>query len=361
MPGLDDAVAVDVGIPAHGRPEYVCAAIESVIAQTISNWRLHVSESDVGGGEVERAVGAYIDDPRIRYSAAGAVGGPVNWSRLIQSMTAPYAALLHDDDLWDPEFLERRVTFLDSRPECGFVFSSNREIDDRGTVIRQTPFVLEEGVYPPETLVPLLYRHNVIPPPSIVVRRSAYEAVGPYFEPERCYPFFDYEMWLRLATLGPGGYIREADCSYRMHDLRATITVRRNGRAYLEILERADELIDDQRPDIEIPTRLRRRRRSQALLVCALDAVEDGRRRQSLDLVGEAIRTYPRSIVDLRVPLAVATAMLGRPGRGLLGRGRWRSSVGDCGSISHASVARTTCASSLSRPDAHRSLGPIRC
>jgi glycosyltransferase involved in cell wall biosynthesis len=320
--GLSEDVVVDVGIPAHGRPEYVCSAIESIIAQTLPNWRLHVSESDVGGGEVERAVSSYLDDPRIRYSATGPVGGPTNWSRLIQGMTAPYAALLHDDDLWDPEFLERRVTFLDNRPECGFVFSSNKEIDEHGIVIGQTPFVLEEGVYPPETLVPMLYGSNVIPAPSLLVRRSAYEAVGPYFEPERGYPFWDYEMMLRLAVSGPGGYIREADCSYRMHDVRVTFVVRRYGRAYVDILERAEELISEQRPDIEIPACLRQRRHSQALLVCALDAVEDGRRRQGLDLVREAIRVYPRSVVDIRAPLAVAAAALGRPGRRLLGRAR---------------------------------------
>jgi hypothetical protein len=30
-------------------------------------------------------------------------------------------ALLHDDDCWDPEFLERRVAFLREHPQCGLV------------------------------------------------------------------------------------------------------------------------------------------------------------------------------------------------------------------------------------------------
>ena len=46
-------------------------------------------------------------------------------------------ALLHDDDLWAPEFLERRVAFLDANPSCGLVFSVADFIDDQGSVIHR--------------------------------------------------------------------------------------------------------------------------------------------------------------------------------------------------------------------------------
>ena len=34
--------------------------------------------------------------------------------------------MLHDDDRWDPEFLARRLAFLEEEPECGFVFAGFR-------------------------------------------------------------------------------------------------------------------------------------------------------------------------------------------------------------------------------------------
>ena len=240
----DGRVLVDVGIPTRERPDLVRLAIDSVLAQDLAAWRLVVSENGVGGGATEAAVAPYLKDPRIRYVATGGeLGGAENWTRLIQAGDAPYVALLHDDDLWDPTFLGRRVAFLEQNPSCAFVFSGNREIDATGAVVRETEFVLPEGAYPPEVLFPILYEHNVIGPPSILVRRDAYEAVGAYFDSE-FFPYWDYEMWLRLAARFPAGYLTVRDCSYRMHDVRMTFTVRRFGDAYLQAIDRADALLE---------------------------------------------------------------------------------------------------------------------
>ena len=47
------APLVDLGMPAYLRPHFIAEAIESVLAQTHTNWRLLVSENGPGGGEVE--------------------------------------------------------------------------------------------------------------------------------------------------------------------------------------------------------------------------------------------------------------------------------------------------------------------
>ena len=264
----------------------------------------------------------YLADPRIRYVATGEeIGGAENWTRLIQVGDAPYVALLHDDDLWDPTFLSRRVAFLEENPACAFVFSGNKEIDNAGVVVRETEFVLPEGVYSPETLFPILYEHNVIGPPSILVRRDAYEAVGAYFDSE-FFPYWDYEMWLRLASRFPAGYLTVRDCSYRMHDVRMTFTVRHFGAAYLQTLDRADELLGEF-PNIAVSPRLRRRRRAQALLTTALDCFEAGERHSGALRLRQAVRLYPRIVLDLRFPTGLVALVGGRRVSGALGRARY--------------------------------------
>jgi len=313
---------VDVGIPTRERPHLVLQAIDSVLAQTLSDWRLLVSENGPGGDETERAVAPYLADPRISYAATGAdVGGAENWTRVIQHGDAPYVALLHDDDLWDPTFLERRVSFMEAHPDCGFVFSGNKEIDANGVVIRATEFVLSEGVHQPESIFPLLYEHNVMGQPSILVRRTAYDAVGPYFD-SNFFPYWDYEMCLRLAARFPCGYLAVRDCSYRMHDVRMTFTVRQFGKAYLETIDRADELLAE-RPQLRVAPRVRRRRRAQALLTTALDAIESGDRHAGGRRMAEALRLYPRVAVDVRFPTAILAFLAGRSGRRALAKARY--------------------------------------
>ena len=70
--------------------------------------------------------------------------------------------------------------------------------------------------------MPLLLRHNLIGMPTVLVRRSAYEAVGPAFDEHTVY--FDYQMWLRLALRFPVGYLAVWDASYRVHDRQVTMT-----------------------------------------------------------------------------------------------------------------------------------------
>ena len=103
----------------------------------------------------------YASSPTIpgsSYTATGEnLGAAANWTRLIQQATRPYVTLLQDDDVWDPEFLARRVAFLERHRSCAFVFSGERKIDHDGREIaiermpslpaKDVSEVLPEGVY----------------------------------------------------------------------------------------------------------------------------------------------------------------------------------------------------------------------
>ena len=178
-------------MPAYRRPELIGASIESVLAQSYSNWQLLVSENGPGGGEVEEAVRPYTGDPRIRYVATGANLGPAaNWTRLLQAGTAKYFTVLQDDDVWDPGFLAARVSFLEQYPSCGYVFSGERMMDHDGREIavertralaaKDVSEVLAEGVYAPEELLPAMYRHRLggIHAPEHQQRRGDVSSLG---------------------------------------------------------------------------------------------------------------------------------------------------------------------------------------
>ena len=313
---------VDVGIPTRDRPELVKLAIESVLAQTLTNWRLVVSENGSrsrGDGGDSQALSDRRENHARHHPCRHR--GAENWTRLIEEGEAPYVALLHDDDLWDPPFLERRVAFLDEHPECGFVFSGNREIDAEGSTVRLAEFVLAEGMYSPEQLFPMLYEHNVIGPPSIMVRRSAYDGVGPYFDPS-FFPYWDYEMWLRLAVKFHAGYLSVRDCSYRMHDVKMTFTVRHFGEAYLQTIDRADELLLEY-PNLRVEPRIRHRRRAAALLTSALDSFEANERSAAVARLREAVRLYPRIVLDPRFGASLIVFATGRRGARTLARARY--------------------------------------
>ncbi len=306
---------VDIGIPVHGRSRFVCEAIESVLAQSLRRWRLVVSEDGTGTDEVIRAVEPYLGDERVAFvTTGGPVGAARNMTQLLGVGAAPYVALLHDDDRWDPTFLADRVEFLELHPACGFVFSPVTVLDEHGAYVERWRNRVSDGVHEPRDLVPRLLRNNLIPSPSVLTRRSAYEAVGAAFEP-RLRRLYDYEMWLRLALHAPVGFLDVTDAYWRVHGDQSSRSLRDRVDDFKTFLEIADELVREGLPSARLSRGERRRTLSSWLLTNALDAVEQGDRSVARSCLREALETYPLSGFDPRVPVATLGLLLGRPAR----------------------------------------------
>ena len=291
---------VDIGIPTRGRSRYLADAVESVLAQTESRWRLVVSENDVGDGQVASALGPYLEDDRIRHSATGRdLGAAGNHTRLLELVRAPFTSILHDDDTWEPEFLSRRLEFLERHPSCGLVFSPTRVIDSAGREKSRSAATLTEGVHEPESFLPLLYGANVIGVPSNVLGRSgALRAVGAHFD-ER-FLYWDWEIWFRTAARYPVGYLHSWDASIRTHDERVTMTVRPDREEILRLFDHFEEIARRDLPDLELSRFERGRKRSTVLLSGALDHVERGERRHSLECVARALRAHPPAVLNTK-------------------------------------------------------------
>jgi glycosyltransferase involved in cell wall biosynthesis len=297
-PHAGDRVLVDVGIPTYGRPAYLAEAIESVLAQTLESWQVTVSENGPGSAEVAAIVEPYLADPRIRYVTTGRnLGGAANSTRLIQIGRAPYVALLHDDDLWEPAFLARRVAFFEANPTCALVFSSCDFIDQAGQVLYRFNVDLSEGVQERREFLRLNYRGNVICMPTILVRRSCYEAVGPTFNDSLF--LYDYEMWLRIASRFDVGFLSGSDARYRVHRLQTTQHLRgRIGEHRLRVLEAAESFLPH-----DVSRVMRRRARYVALFRSFVDALARGELRESTVQLGRALRVYPLGPLDPKVAL----------------------------------------------------------
>jgi glycosyltransferase involved in cell wall biosynthesis len=298
---------VDVGVPTYGSGEYLAEAIEAVLGQTFTGWTLTVSENGPGSDEIARIVEPYLADPRVRYTAIGRnVGGAGNATSLIGTGSAPYVAILHDDDRWAPEFLARRVAFLEANPSSGLVFSPCDVVDGTGKVLFRFEVPLKEGVQEQRAFLRRLYRGNLNCVPTALVRRSSYEAVGPTFSESLL--FYDYEMWFRIAARFDIGFLREVDASYRVHTTQTTQAVRLHiGDHRLALLREAERIVPPDFPRLEV-----RRGNCKALVRAARDAFARGERRRGLGYLVRAIRTHPAAPLDPDI-LLQAVRRLTRP------------------------------------------------
>jgi glycosyltransferase involved in cell wall biosynthesis len=287
------APLVDVGIPTYGTPAYLAEAIECVLGQTLTAWRLTISENGEGNEFVARVVEPYLSDPRVSHVVVGQnVGSAGNTTRLVRTGSARYVGILHDDDRWAPEFLQRRVDFLDRNRSCGLVFSACDFVDSAGAVVYREDPQLAEGLQDRTEFLLKLYRYNMICTPAALVPRAVYDAVGPAYDGSVL--FHDYEMWLRIAVRFEVGFLSGCDVAYRLHPTQTSEGARRRwGEHRLAVLDAAESALPADFPSLE---------RRRAYFFAHGRAVFDAfaRRHVSSALVhaGRSVRCHPLAPVD---------------------------------------------------------------
>lgn len=308
---------VDVVVPVYGSPDHLAEALESVLAQTSADYGLTVFQNGPGEAETRAIVERYAADPRVAFEPAGrTLTGATNWTRCLRSGTAPYVAMLHEDDRWDPEFLERRVAFLQAHPECALVFSSMRDIDASGRVQWEYPHRLAPGVHDPHAFVPVLLREMVIGSPTPLVQRSAYASVGATFDEHL--RDYDWDMWMRIAVRRPVGYLAVRDCDRRVHAGSVTSSSPRWGAETLRLIDHFERLIASELPDADWPESDRRSRRARAHLTEAVDMILDGEPDTARKHLRAGLTQQPSVALDPRLAGALLVLWSGRPGRRVL-------------------------------------------
>jgi hypothetical protein len=105
---------------AYRTEAYLAETIDSVIAQTFTDWELIVVDNGMSD-EVVRIVEKYSSDPRIRLvrQENKGPGGGIDAAAAVAR--GRYYAVLDSDDLLMPEFCARTVAVLDAHPEIDMV------------------------------------------------------------------------------------------------------------------------------------------------------------------------------------------------------------------------------------------------
>jgi glycosyltransferase involved in cell wall biosynthesis len=302
---------VDIGIPVYRRADYIGTAIESVLAQSYGEWRLTISEDAGPTAAVRNSVAPYLVDERVRYVTPDErLGLARNKSSLATPGQGKYMALLDDDDRWMPEWLERRVDFLERQPECVLVWGGHIDIDPTGVELARSAFPLAGGVHSSREFVQVMMPGNVVATPSVLLRREAYVRAGNAFDASFVY-INDYELWLRMGMLGPVGFLAVHDSAYRVHPAQLSLQ-RDQALDHLHLIDHLDELLRRADIDLRLPPAARRRQKADRFLSAALDAAEQGDTRIAARRIRSAAGLDPRALASTRGLSAIAATVGGR-------------------------------------------------
>jgi len=184
---------VTVLIPVYDREKYVAAAIESILAQSFTDFELLLIDDGSADGSVEIMRG-YMTDPRVRLECnAQNLGIPKTRNRGIDLARGEYIAMLDSDDWAYPTRLEKQVAFLDRHSDVAVVGAWATRMNEKG---RPSNRDRRRFVSPGELQSRLLFR-ACFAQTSIMARTAV---LREYRYREQYAVCEDYDLFVRIAS-----------------------------------------------------------------------------------------------------------------------------------------------------------------
>jgi glycosyltransferase involved in cell wall biosynthesis len=248
---------VSVVLPTFNRLKFLRPAVESVFAQTFTDWELVIADdgSDSETGEYLRSL---ANRPRVVVMWLSHTGRPAMVRNAALSRAAgEYIAFLDSDDLWAASKLEQQVGTLRARGNCRWCYTAFLRVDAGGTPLPEEarrPWVPYEG----EIFEQVVTGRASIRTPSVLAARRLLEQAGGF--DEELLSAEDYDLWLRLALYSEVAIVDEPLVYVRYHEENHT---REWQSAYLgrdHSLSRRQALVDAARRPLLRAERVRNAR-----------------------------------------------------------------------------------------------------
>lgn len=188
---------VSVIIPAYNAAAYIGGALESVFAQTFTDYEvIVVNDGSPDTGELERALAPY--EGRVVYVRQENRGPSGARNTAIRAARGRYVALLDSDDTWLPPYLAEQVNMLEADTSLDLVYTDAELFG--ATALAGKTFMEGAPSRGPVTFESLLRYESQVITSCTVARKQALIDAGLFDEAFiRCE---DFDLWLRLAHRG---------------------------------------------------------------------------------------------------------------------------------------------------------------
>lgn len=157
--------AISVILPTFNRAGLLSKAIESVLAQSFTDWELLVAD-DGSSDDTFAVVNRYVEtNPAVRYLKHS--NRKLNTTRNmgIQAAFGTWLTFLDSDDSYAPDHLESRIRFMRENPETDLIVGGFQTDED----------IFVKDCYNPDRMIDI---RECIVGPTLFGRRAVFLALG---------------------------------------------------------------------------------------------------------------------------------------------------------------------------------------
>lgn len=223
---------VSVVIPAYNAMAYLPEALDSVLAQTFTDYEVIV----VNDGSSDH-ITTWIDtvtDGRVRLVSQENRGLAGARNTGIREAQGDYIAFLDADDIWHPTKLEKQVALMERSPAVGLVYTWMTLVNQAGQPTGRYVTNTAEG----QVWSSLILRNCVGSGSNPMVKKACFDRLG-YFDENLGSYMEDRDMWLRIAPYYEFAVVKESLVDYRQHPSSASKNWTAMARSARIILDKA--------------------------------------------------------------------------------------------------------------------------
>jgi glycosyltransferase involved in cell wall biosynthesis len=199
---------VSIIMPNYNCAKYIDETIQSVIAQTYTNWELLIVDDCSKDNSVEIIKSYQAKDDRIKLFINEKNSGAAtsrNWA--LREAKGKWIAFLDSDDLWLPEKLEKQIAFMENN-NYHFSFSKYSQIDESSTDLNTT-------IIGPKKITKRKMKYCCCYMGCLTVMYDA-EVVGVIQIDNTILKRNDDAMWLKVGKVADAYYLDEMLAKYRV-------------------------------------------------------------------------------------------------------------------------------------------------
>lgn len=225
---MDKALISVVMSVKNGLP-YIGETIQSVLDQSLADFEFVIIDdgsTDDTVAEIQK-----FTDPRIKLIVQENTGVATAKNRAIKESIGKYIAIIDADDICLKDRLESQAAFLDAHPEYVLVGGFVDIIDKDGNYLYTEKKPVED-----EDIRKHQDQRNPWSHSSVMYRRTAFEAVGGYYEPVQQY-IVDYMLLYQLSNHGKVHQLAQVVVQYRI--VPTALSAKANPKEFDEITHRA--------------------------------------------------------------------------------------------------------------------------
>ena len=202
---------VSVVVPSYNHAPFIEQTLRSIFAQTLPPEKLIVIDDgskDESAIKIEKILRSCPFEYEFIRRANRGLCATLNDG--YAKAHSDYFAYLGSDDMWLPDFLERRVKLLESRPAAVLAFGHSYLIDEENNIIDSTENWTD---FSGSGIQTLLLRGTIPASPGVVYRRAA---LAKHRWNENAI-LEDYELYLKLSADGEFAFDKAVSCAWRQH------------------------------------------------------------------------------------------------------------------------------------------------